>query len=121
MEKYKGERCVGGGNGGDESNMAPDSDETIRAKVLSTMDRKGWYCPKHARIDTVADLSVASHDEDQAQFLIHEMARADEEPIRYSVPNETVCLEVDSQRWTAARIGYWDAEQLEWSQRKRLG
>lgn len=103
-----------------DSNGNPTHDDTIRAKILSTADRKGYYCPADTSVEGLADYSVGPSDEGRAKELIHELARSDAEPLRYRRRNRTVCLEVDSQRWTAARIAYWDARQLEWSQSERL-
>ena len=100
--------------------MAPDSDDTIRAKLLSTADRNGVYFPRKTSVEGLADHAVATSEEGRAKELIHELARSDSEPLRYVDTGKTVSLEVDSQRWTASRIAFWDSDRLEWDQRQRL-
>jgi len=100
--------------------MAPDSDDTMRAKLLSTADRKGFYFPRKTSVEGLADHAVATSGEGRAKELIDELVRSEAEPLRYVETGKTVCLNVDSQRWTASRIAYWDSDQLEWDQRQRL-
>lgn len=101
--------------------MAPDSDDdTIRAKILSTADRNGHYCPNATSVEGLADHAVGTSDEGRAKELIHELADDDGEPLRWMNQGATVCLKTDSQEWTAARIAHWDADQLEWTQSQRL-
>lgn len=95
-------------------------EDTIRAKMLRYLERNGYYCPNAQAIDRVAQLSVESHNEGLAKDLLDGMCRDESEPVRFRVPNETVCLKVDSQRWTASRIQFWDPSQLTWDQRTRL-
>lgn len=95
-------------------------DDTIRARILSTADRGGYYCPNDTSVEGLADHAVGPSDEGRAKELIHELARSDAEPLQYRRRNKTVCLDVDSQRWTAARIAHYDSDVLEWSQRQRL-
>lgn len=101
--------------------MAPDTDETIKAKILKMLDRKGYYYPKHVAVENVAPQTpVAVHDKGRVPALVHDLARSDADPVRYVEGTDTVALKVDSQRHTAARIAYFDESQLEWSQRERL-
>jgi len=101
--------------------MANDTDNTIRAKLLSTLDRKGYYYPSRVQPGNLASMApVATSDEGRAEELAHEMARDDSFPVRYVEIDSAVCLEVDSHRWTAARIRGLDADQLEWPQKQRL-
>lgn len=102
--------------------MAPDSndDAEIRAKILSTADRREHYCPNFTSVEGLADHAVGTSDEGDAKELIAEMASDDAEPLRWYHAGETVCLEVDSHRWTASRIAHHDESQLEWSHRQRL-
>jgi hypothetical protein len=101
--------------------MAQDSDDTIRAKLLKTMDRKGFYYPSRVQLENLASMApVASSDEGRAEELAHQMARDESFPVRYVEIDRAVCLEVDSQRWTAARMRSLDPDQLEWSQQQRL-
>ena len=88
--------------------------------LLSTADRQGVYCPRHTSVEGLADHAVATSEEGCAKELVHELARSESEPLRYQHTGKTGCLEVDSQRWTASRIAFWDADQLEWDQRQRL-
>jgi len=105
--------------------MTPDIDptenETVAAKVLKMLDRKGYYHPRDVSIETVpSQAPVASHNEGVAQEVTHAMSRSDSYPVRYVVTDETVTLEVDSQRFTAATIRRLDENQLEWEQQRRL-
>lgn len=101
--------------------MAPDSDDDeIRAKILSTADRRGHYCPNFTSVEGLADHAVGTSDEGRAKELVHELADDAGEPLRWYHTGKTVCLNTDSQEWTAARIAHWDEDQLEWSQRQRL-
>lgn len=88
--------------------------------MLRYLDREGYYCPRDQDMDRVAQLSVQSHNEGLAKDLLDAMCRDESEPVNYRIPNETVCLKVDSQRWTAARIRFWDESELRWDQRNRL-
>lgn len=101
--------------------MAPNKDDTIRAKILKTLDRGGFYYPKKIEVTTVPKRApIASHDEGRAEQLVHDLARHSEDPLMYVRKKNTVALEVDSQRWVAARIKQWDPTVLEWSHEQRL-
>lgn len=100
--------------------MASDDRDTIRAKIVSTLDREAFYYPRHVEIERVANLSVATSDVGKAKTLVNELARDDSTPVRYVVTDETVALEVDSQRHAAATIRRFDPDQLEWSHKQRL-
>lgn len=105
-----------------KNTMAPTNhDDTIRAKIMSTADRAGYYCPRETSVEGLADHAVGPSDEGRAKELIHELARSDDCPLRYKRTGKTVCIEVDSQRWAAAYIARYDREQLEWDQAQRLG
>lgn len=101
--------------------MASDNDDTIRAKILRYLDRNGVYYPRHKSLEQVATLTgIAASDEGRAKILTQHMARGDASPVRFRETDETVCLEVDSQRWVAARIRSLDADVLTWDQKQRL-
>lgn len=101
--------------------MAPDTDDTLRAKLLKTLHRKGFYYPKHVNADNLVSMApVASNDAGDAKDLVHELARSEADPVRYVEGTQSVALEVDSQRWTAARVAHFDAGQLEWDQEQLL-
>lgn len=101
--------------------MAPNTDDTLRAKLLKTLDRKGFFYPRHVNTENLVSMApIASNDAGDAKDLVHELARSEADPVRYVQGTESVALEVDSQRWTAARIAHYDADQLEWDQSQRL-
>lgn len=95
--------------------MAPDSDDTIRAKLLKTLDRGGFYDPRGIAVDNLVNRApVRSDDAGRAKELVHEMAADDSEPLVYKIVGESVMLEQDSRDWTLARIEYYDEEYLPW-------
>jgi len=101
--------------------MAPNPKDTLRAKLLKTLDRKGFYYPRHVQVDSLVNMApIASNDAGDAKDLVHDLARSDADPVRYVEGTKTVALEVDSQRWSAARISHYDADVLEWDQAQRL-
>jgi hypothetical protein len=95
-------------------NMASDTDDTIRAKLVAKMHRNGFYEPSGVSIDGLANLAVAGSDQGRAKELVHEMARADACPVIYKRVDASVMLEVDSQDWVAAYIRRNDPDQLTW-------
>lgn len=98
-----------------------DIPDTIRAKVLRYLDRNGVYYPRHESVEkVVTQTGIAASDEGEAKELTHQMARDDSYPVRFRQIDETVCLEVDSQRWVASRIRSLDPEVLTWDQKQRL-
>lgn len=98
-----------------------DSPDTLRAKVLRYLDRTGVYYPRHEAVEKVATKAgIASSDEGEAKELVHQMARDDSFPLRYRHIDESVCLEVDSQRWVASRIRSLDPDVMTWDQKQRL-
>jgi len=102
--------------------FSPDDDRaTIAAKVLKTLDRKSYYHPRKVSLENLPSMTpVATHDEGIVPQVTEAMVADDSFPVRWADVGETVSLEVDSQRWVAARIQSLDDDQMEWSHRKRL-
>ena len=97
--------------------MAPDDDATIKAKLLKTLHRGGYYAPRGISVTGLVNAApVPSEDVGRAKELVHDMAASDEEPVTYKVTGEAVMLESssESEDWTAARIRHYDEEQLTW-------
>lgn len=101
-----------GSNGGEKHNMA--SDDTLRARTVAKMHRKGWYDPVGAHVETVANVSAPSHDAGRAKELVREMADADDAPVRWKRVGQVVMLEQDSESWVASWIRRHDSDQLPW-------
>lgn len=91
-----------------------DTDDTIRAKILSTMERRGFYKPaRYAKVDNLPNyVGVEAHNQGRVKDLVAAMAGEDAEPIVWHMPGETVWLEKDSDGWVRARIRFHDADQL---------
>lgn len=92
-----------------------NGDATLKARVLSKMDRKGKYCPKAVTVDDALPnmVGVQSHEYNDVRRLAHEMARDDAEPLQYKRLGETVCLESDSEDWVYGRIKFHDPDEAE--------
>ena len=103
-------------------NITPDDENaTIAAKVLKTLDRRSFYYPRKVALNSLPSMTpVATHEEGVVPEVTEAMIEDDSFPVRWADVGGTVALEVDSQRWVAARIQSLDADQLEWSHRKRL-
>ena len=92
-----------------------DSDDTIRAKLVRTLHRGGFYEPRGISVQGLANRAgVAASDEGRAAELTHELARADASPVIYKRVGDSVMLEVDSEDWVSAYIRRHDPEQLMW-------
>lgn len=96
--------------------MTPsDADSTIRAKLLKTLDRGGFYAPKGIATDNLVNRApVPSNDAGRAKDLVHAMATDEAEPVVYKIVGESVMLDKDSRDWVMSRIGYYDEEYLPW-------
>lgn len=96
--------------------MTPsDADSTIRAKLLKTLDRGGFYEPKGISADNLVNRApVPSDSAGRAKDIVHAMASDDAEPVVYKIVGESVMLEKDSRDWVLARIGHYDEEYLPW-------
>ena len=92
-----------------------DSDDTIRAKLVRTLHRGGFFEPRSISVQGLANRSgVATSDEGRAAELAHELAREDASPVIYKRVGNSVMLEVDSEDWAVAFIRRHDPEQLMW-------
>lgn len=95
---------------------------TLKAKVLSTLDRQGFYAPRAVAVEDLPNfVGVEAHEQGDVKEVTHEMARDEAEPVIYKVIDETVMLEQDSDQWAASRVRYHDADELEWPHKKALG
>jgi hypothetical protein len=97
--------------------MVSDEPDTIRAKVLKSLHRGGFYAPRGISIQGLASMAVATSDEKKAKELINEMARDDSTPIIYKDVGQAVMLETDSTDWVGDCIRRWDDDQLTWDLR----
>lgn len=90
------------------------SDDKLRARIVAKMHRKGWYDPRGAHVETVANIAAASHDVGRAKELVREMADADDAPVTWKRVGEAVHLEQDSESWAEAWIRRHDPDELPW-------
>jgi|GEM_PF-3810683 len=96
--------------------MTPsNTDSTIRAKLLKTLDRGGFYEPKAIAVDNLVNRApVPTDSAGRAKELSHTMASDEAEPVVYKIIGESVMLEKDSRDWAMARIAHYDEEYLPW-------
>lgn len=91
------------------------SDDTLRARIVVKMHRKGFYAPRGVTVDNAAQLAAASHDVGRAKDLVREMAESDDAPVKWKRVGQAVMLEQDSESWVASYVRRYDPDEMPWN------
>lgn len=87
---------------------------TLKARILSKLDRKGFYCPKAVRVDTVPNIVAHEGDASVVRDCVVDMAEAGGVPLRYRDPSApTVCLVPGSNERVFEAIHSLDPNEAE--------
>jgi len=99
--------------------MAQNERDTIAAKLVVTLHRGGFYGARAISVDGLVNRAPIRSDQvGGARQIIHEMASADDAPVRYKIDGDSVSL--DDEDWDGQIVDFiraMDSDQLPWDLR----
>jgi hypothetical protein len=91
----------------------------IAAKLTNTLHRGTFYCPRAISVQGLVNRAPVATDEmGEAKQVCHDMATADDTPVQYQVPGESVCLSKDWEDQVGDFIRALDPDQVPWDLQK---